>query len=125
MVILDRSCCSVDPTVMLSMLKLRALKRLVTLKRTPGLFSTRADTICHDSFWTVVANNFPLRSCNHVLESSAGCYKGVDVFFRINWDVYYRCYVRFERRFDSFLKLVHRFQIGRASCRERVLILEV
>src|ERR671923_1113103 len=57
-VILERSCCSVDPTVMLSMLKLRALKRLVTLKSTPGLFSTRADTMYHDPFWTVVVDNF-------------------------------------------------------------------
>src|SRR5215208_713997 len=88
---------------MLSMLKLRALKR------TPGLFSTRADTMCHDSFWTLVANNFPLRSYNHVLEASAGCYKWVDVFLGINWDVYYSCHVRFERRFDGFRKLMHRF----------------
>src|SRR5215217_9299506 len=95
---------------MLSMLKLRALKRLVTLKSTPGLFSTRADTMCHDSFWTVVANNFPSRSYNHVFETCARCYKWVDVFVRVNRDVYYRCYIRLERCFDSFLKLMHRLR---------------
>jgi len=35
----------VEPTVILSMLKFRALKRFVTLNRTPGLFSTKADTM--------------------------------------------------------------------------------
>ena len=45
MVILERSVCSVDPTVILSMLKFLALKRLVTLNKTPGLFSTKDDSI--------------------------------------------------------------------------------
>jgi hypothetical protein len=31
------------------MLKLRALNKLVTLNKTPGLFSTSAATMCHDS----------------------------------------------------------------------------
>src|SRR5690242_3997391 len=84
-VILERSFCSVDPTVILSMLKFRALNRLVTLKRTPGLFSTSADTMYHVpvvSVAAVVAVNFAslLLSCplGQFLEQQMGKHPPLD-----------------------------------------------
>src|ERR671923_941573 len=112
-VILERSCCSVDPTVMLSMLKLRALKRLVTLKRTPGLFSTRADTMYHDpggAVTGILVIDIITPSCSryHVFEAGARSHEWVDVLVWIDRDVYHRCHVALDCRFDRLLQLLHR-----------------
>jgi len=58
-VILENSGFSVTPTEMLSMLKLRDLKRCVTLNKTPVLFSTKTEIIAHITITKMVIS-YPL-----------------------------------------------------------------
>src|SRR5215216_5186441 len=111
MVIRDRSTCSVDPTVILSILKLLALNKLVTLNKTPGLFSTRAATICHDSLLTCarlssVSNSILLSlrlcSCYHVLQARSRCHEGVDILLRIDSNINYGRYLCIQCLLECF-----------------------